>query len=57
MYMQNNKYDEKRIFQNIESSSHLNNKLHVMGTNACRIHKKYKDTELYRKASVTDLDQ
>ena len=31
----------KRIFQNIESSSHFNNKLHVRSTNACRIHKKW----------------
>ena len=30
----------KRIFWNIESSSHLNNILHIRSTIACRIHKK-----------------
>ena len=53
-----NRWYEKRIFQNIESSSHFNNILYVRSTYACRAHKKNdKDTELYRKTSVTYLDQ
>ena len=38
--MLNNRCNGKRIFQNIESSSHFNNILHVRSTNACRIRKK-----------------
>ena len=38
--MSNNWCNGKRIFRNIESSSHFNNKLHVRITIACRIHKK-----------------
>ena len=39
--MKDNPCNGKRIFQNIESSSHLNNKLHVRSANACRIHRKW----------------
>ena len=38
--MSNNWCNGKKMFQNIESSSYFNNKLHVRNTNACRIHKK-----------------
>ena len=38
--IENNWCNEKRMFQNIESSSHYNIKPHIWSTNAYKIHKK-----------------